>query len=343
MINLITGPPRAGKTYLTVYWLFKNYLKFDDEKLTYTMKDKALLITNIEGLRLPHKQLDDVLNENGYEPEDFFIKEVQEELSKEYPTIIYVIDEAHGYLPSELSSQKEKSKLLKDYFAYHGHYNQHFWLITQDCSLIFQPLVKFAECEYETLRASLRPPGLFKYNRRVPGKIKRFGSLTIKKLTSVCDLYVTADNQETEKAKRTNAYLYLTITVTLIIILVPTFIYKFKNMGKVKAAETKQIIVESNEKEEEVKKEVKIKQVRIRKTREELLEDGYKWTKLTYSYDPVKKKIKVYDFTFGLVDLKDYEYDFKVVNGDIYGLLPIQKDSDGTAVETESFESGSEL
>ena len=172
MINLLTGPPRAGKTYFVVYWLYKNYLKYDKDKLMYNVKNGALIVSNIDELRLPHKNLDLILKENECRPEEFSIK---------HPTIIYLIDEAHIYFPAELSRKSKIATSLREYFAYHGHYNQHFWLMTQDTSLIYQSIVKVSECEYQTVRSSLSPPGKFKYNMRIPGKMGKFNSVSLRK------------------------------------------------------------------------------------------------------------------------------------------------------------------
>lgn len=61
-IRLITGVPRAGKTYFVVNHIVENYcIEFGD---TYVLKDDVLLISNIDGLMLDYVDFEDMISEN---------------------------------------------------------------------------------------------------------------------------------------------------------------------------------------------------------------------------------------------------------------------------------------
>jgi len=346
MINIVTGPPRAGKSYFITYWLFKNYLVFDKEFATYKMKDGALLVANIDGLKLPHKDLDRLLKTNNFLPEEFFIDAVQKDLADKHPTIIYIIDEAHKYFPAEMSKKSKVAKEVRDYFAYHGHYNQHFWLLTQDVSLMYQSIVKLAECEYQCVRSSLSPPGRFRYNLRVPGKMGKFNTVTLPKLKKVFNLYRSADNTETEKPKKTRAYLYLYIMIGFIVVTLSSFIYQISTYGK--RGETKE---RQEMQVQEIKQNYKSSQgstinqkARVKYMMpHEKTEDGLTWQQVACVYHDGTNSIEVFDRTFGWIDLKHFEYEFKIVNRHIFALLPVPQDSGEAGEEPETWGEGSDI
>ncbi len=346
MINVVTGPPRAGKTYFITYWLYKNYLIFDQEKASYKMKDDAVLVSNIEGFKLPHKDLDDLLRSNNFLPEEFFIDAIQKDLADKHPTIIYIIDEAHKYFPAEMSRKSKVAKEVRDYFAYHGHYNQHFWLLTQDVSLMYQSIVKLAECEYQTVRGSLRPPGRFRYNLRVPGKMGKFNTVTLPKLKKVFELYRSADNNETEKPKKTRAFVYMYIMIGFIVVAISLFIYQIATYGNGKKSKAKTV-----EQVQEITQPAKsspgstIKQkARVKSMMpHEVTEEGLSWQQVACVYHDGTNRIDVYDMTFGWIELKDFEYEFKVINRHIFALLPVPRDSGEAEPEPETWGEWSDI
>jgi len=339
MINIVTGPPRAGKSYFITYWLYKNYLTFDNETANYKMKNDALLVANVDGLRIPHKKLDDLLRENDMTADQFFCESVQKELSIKYPTIIYVVDEAHKYFPAEMSRKSSVAKSVRDYFAYHGHYNQHFWLLTQDVSSMFQSIVKLAECEYSTVRNSISPPGRFRYNLKVPGKMGSFEKITLPKLKKVFNLYRSADNKETEKAKRTKAFLYLYMLAAGAVLLIGLLVYQFATFGDRRKIQ-KTPVAQAKEITQTVKSSpgstINPKQIIKAALPHEVTQEGLSWQSVPYIFHPDTNRIDVLDNTFGWIDLKDFEYEFKIVNSHIFALLPPPKDTGEADAEPEA-------
>jgi zona occludens toxin (predicted ATPase) len=324
MINILTGPPRAGKTYFAVKWLLENYIKYDKEKLIYTIKNDALIITNISGLKVPYKNLDDILKENEKDAIEFFSIEVQEELSKKYPTIIYLIDEAHIYFPKEIERKSIASKSLRDYFAFHAHYNQHYWLMTQDTSLIFNSIVKLAETEYQTIRESLRPPGRFRYNMRDPKTKLKFRSITLRKDKTIFPFYSSSENTETERPKRTKAFLYMYSIIAVAVIAFVIFINRWMAFGDDFKGVKKNTVtkIESIGSARPSTQDVK-KKINSRDFQQELL---MKWVPIATVYDSLKREILVQDDEFGLVTLQECSREFKVHRGRVYIKKIIEKD-----------------
>ena len=205
MINIITGRPRSGKSYLSVWWIKKNYVVFNPDLLQQEVKEDTLLITNIDSLRLPHKNFDDMLRQNNLTVEQFFTDAIQKGLSEKYACIIYILDECHRYFPDDFY-KKPGAKECLDYFAYHGHYNQHFWLITQDVSLIWNKLIRLGETEFRAMSQSTRPPGYFKWVMLVPGTKQKQGNILKRHDKKVFALYKTAYLSETEKPSSNKRY-----------------------------------------------------------------------------------------------------------------------------------------
>lgn len=357
MINILTGPPRAGKTYFVVKWLLDNYFKFDSDSLEWKIKDDVLIISNIAGFKLPHKSLDKILKDNDTTAEEFFTLEVQTKLSEQYPCIIYFIDEAHKYFPVEIGRNSRLSKNLRNYFAEHGHYNQHFWLMTQDCSLIFQSMVKLAEIEYQTIRYSLRPPGQFRYNVKVPGKNIKYDVVKLRIDKKIFGLYDSSELKETQKSKRTKLHMIMYASVVVVIALSITGYLTFLNVGKKFTGEKKlkNIVVEkekikfenkgysieskSLEKKdfEDLRNKKHVQDLEVKKDNNKKM----KWVKVPFVLDKVKQEIKVLDDNFGLMKLGDYKNEFKLINGNIYVLkeIEIEKESSPSRkrIEEDSF------
>jgi hypothetical protein len=339
MINIVTGPPRSGKSYFITHWIWKNYLTFDKDRISWKVKNDALIISNVDGWIFPHKNLDEILRENDKTPEQFFTIEVQQEMASRYDTILYIIDEAHKYFPLELGKKSIISKGLRDYFAYHGHFNQHFWLATQDVSLIFPSLVKLAETEYQTVRSSISPPGRFRYHLKVPGKSTKIGKIVLRKDKKVYALYRTADKTETEKPVRTKAYLMLYCAVGLMVVIISLFVYKISSFGesfrhngkKVESVENKKIEPDGKIKNTTVKQSSlnKVQPVKSSPGSTQNTEpntDTMSWQKVFYVLDHRTNKMKVYDPTYKeFVNVDHYEHPVRVINRSLFAYLETPK------------------
>lgn len=147
-IELYTGVPGSGKTYLIVKRLLSEFIGYT-------------VITNIDGLKLPHLSLDSMIEKAGGK-EVFFTREYQGTLP--FTQLIYIIDEAQFYF-----GKKYYNEAVFNYFQYHRHFpGHHVILATQNAQTIPSQLVVL--CDYEcyvlTRKASLF--GEFKFKTVTP-------------------------------------------------------------------------------------------------------------------------------------------------------------------------------
>ena len=197
MINLITGVPGSGKTYLGVKLLTDNYFFWHKKNREFYRQDKAkkyVIFSNVNGLKLPHKSLDDIFKEHGIGFDQFFSKKYQDKLHEKYPHIIYLLDEVQQYIPG---NYKNKDVVL--YFDTHRHYGDKIWLITQDRSKITKNISTLCEMEYRAVKSSFSIFGEFRYNVKSGGTI--FKTHTFKKDKKIFGIYQSFVGDDQEKVK----------------------------------------------------------------------------------------------------------------------------------------------
>lgn len=167
MIQLIEAPPRSGKSYFAVHYLIK-FTSYDSLYNEYILDSKVLIISNIEGLKIRHWNLDSSLaskiedretrtrlltipfNKWNMSPAEknevlkkFFnienFEKIMEKTGKNH--VILCIDECHEYFPQGFSDND-----LYCFFAYHGHIGLDIILMCQSLvatSRMFNPLLEF--------------------------------------------------------------------------------------------------------------------------------------------------------------------------------------------------------
>lgn len=195
MINIITGTPGAGKTYLAIKLLVeKHFFWHKKDKGFYRKEDskKYTIFTNIDGFNLPHKNLIEIFNEQNLTFETFFTVSYQERLHKKYKHIIYIIDECQQFIPYTF-----KNKDVVYYFDYHRHFGDSVWLVTQDYSKISRSINVLAELEYRAVKSTFTILGEFRYNIKSNGQI--FKRKTAKKDKRIFSLYKSFSGDDQEK------------------------------------------------------------------------------------------------------------------------------------------------
>ena len=123
-IIIIDGVPGSGKTLYAVNHLVRNHY----QKIygIYEQKNQHTVVSNIDGLQIPHEPLDSLISEAGGK-DIFFSKDYQEELFNKNGTIIYLIDEAQF-----LFDRRYYNADVFSWFQYHRHYGQTVYLISQN-------------------------------------------------------------------------------------------------------------------------------------------------------------------------------------------------------------------
>jgi len=151
MLQMVEGPPGAGKSYFAVNYLV-GYTKYDELYQEYVLNSDVLIISNIEGLKIRHWSLNQCLELKPHDKlssasedriKEFFsienFENIQKRTGKKH--IILCIDEAHELFPF---SFKETS--VYEFFAYHRHIGLDVIFLTQGLhatTRLFNPLFEF--------------------------------------------------------------------------------------------------------------------------------------------------------------------------------------------------------
>ena len=220
MINIITGTPGAGKTFLALKLLTEKYFYWHNkDKTFYRKKDKKkyTIFTNIDELKLEHKNFIEIFKENNLTFETFFTVPYQEKLHQKYPHIIYIIDECQQFIPYNF-----KNKDVIYYFDYHRHFGDSIQLITQDYTKICKAINVLSEIEYRAVKSTFSIFGEFRYNIKSSGDI--FKRKTCKKDQRIFDLYKSFSGDDQEKQSNP-----IKTIIILLLIAFPIALYIFWN------------------------------------------------------------------------------------------------------------------
>lgn len=203
MIQLYTGVPGSGKSYKMVHDLANLLEKEPDINV----------ISNIDNLKLPHTNFDELLEDlypgakrRGDRLEQFFHMEHQEKLSEEFGgPILYVLDECQLYFP-----RRGTMPNTEEYFQRHRHLGHYVLLASQAASLINRNLIPLIELEYHAPRRTISFFGEIRYKERSPQSPKQIiRSITLRPKQAIFDLYQSFNAAEIKKPKATLGKLFL--------------------------------------------------------------------------------------------------------------------------------------
>lgn len=154
MIHIVEGTPGSGKTYYAVNYLIDNFFDYDSFYDEYKEKSNknVLVISNIDSLRVPHLNLDVLVDR--FTLEKFFTVDNFEKIQKQYrvKNIVVIIDEAQKYF-----DRKFYNKDVFFFFQYHRHLGVDIFLITQSKNTLAKELVVLAEYIVRALPRSVQP------------------------------------------------------------------------------------------------------------------------------------------------------------------------------------------
>jgi len=211
-IKIITGKPGSGKSYFALYKVILEGFQFVPKTFEWIpKKDNITLITNVEGLKVPHFTLSEMIDKYGSGSyEKFFTCEVQQLLTNEYPKIRYIIDECQRYFHS-----KFYNKDTFFYFQYHRHFGHDIYLVAQVWDSISKHITGL--CEYE-FRASPRSFSVFgEFTYHVYAGFDRVGAVRLPVNKKIFALYQSFQQDDTGKEIRP-VRKYALVTVGLILL-----------------------------------------------------------------------------------------------------------------------------
>lgn len=238
VMKLHTGVPGSGKTYLLVKSFIDLFCTWDKETerfvLTQAHKDK-ILISNIEGLTLPHKDIEvmmserclqlartqfidniathdiekmqDVIDEYYYQLHAekvrwFFSYDYQKQLAEKHGPIIYLIEESQRYFDGkELGRQKWVRDVLY-FFEKHRHFGFSIFCDTQHHSKLVKGLSVLFETETRAKPRTLSLMGEFKYNEYADGAKTNQLPIVVKPSRKIYNTYKSMSHKEDVKTKK---------------------------------------------------------------------------------------------------------------------------------------------
>lgn len=221
MINIVEGVPGSGKSYYGVNYLIKNFFDYDDFYNEYIEKNNksVLVISNIEGLKVKHLNLDDLINR--FTVEKFFTVSNFEKIQKQFKVknIVILIDEAQRYF-----DRKFFDKDVFYFFQYHRHLGIDIFLFTQNKLNLAREIVVLSEFIISAVPRS-KQLGSFKY-KFCDTKGNHLYSKTLKKDKKVFNAYQSFKVDEISKPK--SVYRSLAVSLALALLFTAGAAYIFK-------------------------------------------------------------------------------------------------------------------
>lgn len=213
--TLIYGVPGSGKTYFCVHHLLKNFYTFEESSGRYLLKKEfshVKLVSNIEGLKIEHHDLDDWIR-HAQGVEKFFSFDVQKKIFEKHGPIIYLIDEAQMYFPSSFRRPE-----VFNWFSYHRHWGQTLYLMTQAFSLLPRQITDQVDLSIYALppSSSLFARRDLKYNVLSGRDI--VDKKTLIKSKQIFDVYKSQQANETEKTRNPMMKYIIGIAILLLFI-----------------------------------------------------------------------------------------------------------------------------
>lgn len=199
MIAMITGKLGAGKTYFCVNYLVKRYYKYEEPIISYVPIEQVRIISNVDGLRLPHESLDSlVCNSAGIPQQDKMCEVFNMDFVKGSKNVIFIIDEAQHYFPRKFYHVE-----IFTFFQKSRHEGVDIFLITQDVASLAKELQVLCEYEIQATQRARRAQNLFHYKYILEGgergRGEVFKSVSIKFRMDIAILYISRNKIEQEK------------------------------------------------------------------------------------------------------------------------------------------------
>jgi len=222
MLKVITGAPRSGKSYYALREIILKNFTFNERFHEWQplSEDPPTIITNIDGLKIPHVNLNELCQELGVDVAHLCTLRVfDNQVLTKYPKVVLLIDEAQSYFPSDFKS-KETDRLDNTFFffEYHGHRPIDIYLIGQLWISFAPRIVRLAEYQIEAVRRHLSFAGELRYHFMSGFDI--INRVTLKPDRRIFALYKSSEGElHVTKPPRPYRFYAIAITVALGVIL----------------------------------------------------------------------------------------------------------------------------
>lgn len=200
MLYIVNGIPGSGKTYLMMHIFTTTYYKKsdDNEWIIKENPDNNLpytIITNIDGLKLPHLNLDEVIKKSGKNILDFFTDTYQKKVAEKHPNLVYVIDECQRYFDHKINNRTD----VLYFFEWHRHLGLDIYLISQTYKRINRNIQGL---EYKRYQATSRLMSIFgEFTYSIYSGKEQADKKIVRKNKELFTLYKSRERNEQKKSK----------------------------------------------------------------------------------------------------------------------------------------------
>lgn len=190
MILFITGRPGSGKSYAAVYYLWESVYR-KSSLGTYYLPNGVMVVSNIQNLRLPHRNFDELWEKHG---KSVFSVDFWKKVAEKYALqrVVFVIDEVQKYL------YREKDPEVLFFFQYHRHLGIEFIGITQTEKAIPRELFLLSEFFYRAIPRSRNLGRYFLYHILDSSTGEKLGVKKLPKKKEIFALYTSQEMGEME-------------------------------------------------------------------------------------------------------------------------------------------------
>jgi hypothetical protein len=226
-IRIVDGVLGAGKTYFCVDWLAKNYCKKLEDFYIIRPDLNVRIITNIDGLKLPHEDINSCIEKAG--GFDIFFSRNYQSIFSGVSHLIYILDEAQQWFRPKHCKLTHENLL---YFEWSRHEGHDIWFVTQSYKKLTSEVACLAEVIVSAQPRTLSMTGkeLTYVSRTYEGVELETHRLIFSQ--KVADLYQSAKKEESVKIRNPIMRRYMLAALVALILMVVGFWSTYKQWQK---------------------------------------------------------------------------------------------------------------
>lgn len=344
VMKLNTGVPGSGKTYLMVKSFIDLFCVWDKDTERFVLKDEhkdKVLVSNIEGLSLPHLDIETLMNDRclqlaraqfvqniGKNPitlDDmpdvvdefyfqliqekvrwFFSYEYQEQLLYKHGPLIYLIEESQRYFDSKELGRAAWVRDVLYFFEKHRHFGFSIFCDTQHDSKLHRGIVALFETETRAKPRTLSVFGEFKYNEYSDGAKTNQIPIVVKPDPRIYKTYKSMSHKEDVKTKKPGLRL-LAFVACMAFLAFFIIGYAKSNLGGG--------VVQAQTHKEKINNKIK-----------KISEPPMEWRQVSYWTEGNHHVTLIHPITNAFVSAREIGLKLKLEGGNLYALCPIMED-----------------
>jgi hypothetical protein len=235
MFRPVGGVPGTGKTYYIMNLLTTEFFEWNKslDRWDYK-KDKngndivVTFFSNIDGLKLPHINIDQYFIRENITFRDFFTNEYFKAHTEEFGKTVILLDECNRYFPTDFKDDKDLLPGTKEYFdrscifffEYHRHWSLDIYFTCPNLDRLSTSIRNLAEFEIHSIKKAFTIHNEFRYdfmNDRSKGA-KPIGGKKLKPNLKIFALYKSFDGDEVTHNVRPLRKMLLLLAVLVVLV-----------------------------------------------------------------------------------------------------------------------------